>query len=71
MTEKEPGEEPDFEMASNDIEKTIDDVANDADQPCNDSTQTKDKAPNKDGFKQPLRPPTPDQDYNKRQAVVG
>ncbi|GJZ18309.1 hypothetical protein Tco_0554432 [Tanacetum coccineum] len=43
MTAKELVEEPVFEMASDDIEHTFDDVANEADQPPDDSTQTKDK----------------------------
>ncbi|GJV15539.1 hypothetical protein Tco_1360862 [Tanacetum coccineum] len=58
-------EETVFETASDDIEQTINDVANDADQPPDDSTQTKDKDPKKDWFKQPPRPPTPDQEWNK------
>ncbi|GJV12830.1 hypothetical protein Tco_1354371 [Tanacetum coccineum] len=56
-------------MASYDIEQTVDDVANDVDQPPDDSTQTKDKAPKHDWFKQPPRPPTPDLEWNKRQVV--
>ncbi|GJU32331.1 hypothetical protein Tco_1175920 [Tanacetum coccineum] len=40
--------EPVFEMTSNDIKQIVDDMANDADQPPDDSTQTKDKAPKKD-----------------------
>ncbi|GJX79299.1 hypothetical protein Tco_0327448 [Tanacetum coccineum] len=48
LTAEEPVEELVFEMASDDIEQTIDDVANDADQPPDDSTQTKDKALKKD-----------------------
>ncbi|GJX09789.1 hypothetical protein Tco_0199648 [Tanacetum coccineum] len=52
--------EPVFEMAFDDIERTVDDVANDANQPPDDSTQTKDKDPKKDWFKQPPSPPTPD-----------
>ncbi|GJW24037.1 hypothetical protein Tco_0037848 [Tanacetum coccineum] len=59
-------EEPVFETASNDIEQTIDDVANDAEQPPNDLTQTTDKALKKDWFKQPPRPPTPNLEWNKR-----
>ncbi|GJU16496.1 hypothetical protein Tco_1144462, partial [Tanacetum coccineum] len=47
MTAEEPVEELVFEMASDDIEQTIDDVANDANQPLDDSTQTKDKDPKK------------------------
>nr|GEU39467.1 hypothetical protein [Tanacetum cinerariifolium] len=62
--------EPVFEMAFNNIERTVDDVANDADQPLDDLTQTKDKDPKKDWFKQPPRPPTPDPKWNKRQVVV-
>ncbi|GJZ61276.1 hypothetical protein Tco_0617413 [Tanacetum coccineum] len=53
-------EEPIFEMASDDIEQTVDDVANDANQPPNDSTQIKDKALKYEWFKQPPWPPTPD-----------
>ncbi|GKE01588.1 hypothetical protein Tco_1389571, partial [Tanacetum coccineum] len=55
-------EEPVFGMDSDDIEQIVDDVANDVDQPPDDSTQTKDKDPKKDWFKQPSRPPTPDQE---------
>nr|GEY81695.1 hypothetical protein [Tanacetum cinerariifolium] len=58
-----------FKMASDDIEQTISDVANDADQPTNDLAQTKDKDPKKDWFKQPLRPPTPNPKWNKRQVI--
>ncbi|GJW12221.1 hypothetical protein Tco_1578048 [Tanacetum coccineum] len=60
MTIEEPVEEPVFEMASNDIEQTIDDAVNDVDQPHDESTQAKDIDPKKDWFKQPLRPLTPD-----------
>ncbi|GKE56562.1 hypothetical protein Tco_1495747 [Tanacetum coccineum] len=70
VTVEEPVEEPVFKMASDDIEQTIDDVANDVDQPPDDSTQTKDKAPKQDWFKQPPRPPTPDPEWNKRQVVL-
>ncbi|GJV99896.1 hypothetical protein Tco_1555148 [Tanacetum coccineum] len=69
VTVEEPVEEPVFEIASDDIEQTIDDVANDVDQPPDDSTQTKDKDPKKYWFKQPLRPPTPDPEWNKCQVV--
>ncbi|GJR49562.1 hypothetical protein Tco_1400083 [Tanacetum coccineum] len=51
VTVEELVEEPVFEMASNDIERTIDDVANDTNQPPDDSTQIKDKDPKKDWFK--------------------
>nr|GFC74541.1 hypothetical protein [Tanacetum cinerariifolium] len=70
MTAEEPVEELIFEMASDDIEQTVDDVANDANPTPDDSTKTKDKDPNKDWFKQPLRPPTLDQEWNKHQVVV-
>ncbi|GKA16132.1 hypothetical protein Tco_0695879 [Tanacetum coccineum] len=66
----EPVKEPVFEIASDDIDQTVDDVANDADLPPDDSTQSKDKAPKQDWFKQPPRPPTSDLDWNKRQVVV-
>nr|GEU71247.1 retrotransposon-related protein [Tanacetum cinerariifolium] len=48
MTTKELVEEPVIEIASDDMEHTIDDVANDADQSPDDSTQTKEKDPKKD-----------------------
>ncbi|GKD63556.1 hypothetical protein Tco_1305664, partial [Tanacetum coccineum] len=67
VTAEEPVEEPAFEMASDDIKQTIDDVVNDDDQPPDDTTQTKDKDPKKDWFKQPPRPPTPDPKWNKPQ----
>nr|GEW42753.1 hypothetical protein [Tanacetum cinerariifolium] len=51
-----------FEMASYDIEQSVDDVSNDTDQPLDDSTQTKDKDPKKDWFKHPSRPHTPNQE---------
>ncbi|GJT96323.1 hypothetical protein Tco_1091841 [Tanacetum coccineum] len=67
VTVEEPVEEAIFEMATYDIEQTVDDVVNDADQPPDDTTQTKDKAPKYNSFKQPPRPPTPDPEWNKRQ----
>ncbi|GJU59553.1 hypothetical protein Tco_1237319 [Tanacetum coccineum] len=70
MTAEEPVEEPVFEMAFDDIKQTVDDMANDADQSPDDSTQTKDKAPKQNWFKQPPRPPTPDPEWNKHQVVV-
>ncbi|GJS30011.1 hypothetical protein Tco_0490631 [Tanacetum coccineum] len=70
---EEPVEEPAVEMASDDIKQTIDDVVNDVDQPPYDTTQTKDKALKYDWFKQPLRPLTPNPEWNThRQAhLVG
>ncbi|GKG43026.1 hypothetical protein Tco_0479710, partial [Tanacetum coccineum] len=69
VTVEEQVEELIFEMASDDIEQTVDDVENYVNQPLNDSTQTKDKDPKKGWFKQPPRPPTPNQEWNKRQVV--
>ncbi|GKA19908.1 hypothetical protein Tco_0699823 [Tanacetum coccineum] len=69
VTAEEPVEEPAVEIASEDIKQTIDDVVNDADQPPYDTTQTKDKAPKYDWFKQPLQPLTPNPEWNiHRQA---
>ncbi|GKG15702.1 hypothetical protein Tco_0358025 [Tanacetum coccineum] len=48
------------------ISSVVDDVVTDADQIPNESTQSKDKAPQQDCFKQPPRPPTPDPEWNKR-----
>nr|GEX80570.1 hypothetical protein [Tanacetum cinerariifolium] len=59
-----------FEMASDDIEQTIDDAVNDANQPHDDSTQSKDTYSKIDWLKQPLRPPTPNQDWNKHQVKI-
>ncbi|GJT62945.1 hypothetical protein Tco_1006478 [Tanacetum coccineum] len=66
---QEPVEKPVFEMASYDIEQTVDDMANDVDQPPDNSTQAKDKSLKKDWFTQPPRPLTPDPEWNKRQFV--
>ncbi|GKE29986.1 hypothetical protein Tco_1445370, partial [Tanacetum coccineum] len=46
VTVEQPVKELIFEMASDDIEQTIDDVVIDIDQPPDDTTQTKDKASN-------------------------
>ncbi|GJY46902.1 retrovirus-related pol polyprotein from transposon TNT 1-94 [Tanacetum coccineum] len=70
MTAEEPVEEPVVEMTSDVIEQTVDDVVNDIDQPPDDSTQTKGKAPKQDWFKQLSRPPTPDPEWNKHQVVI-
>nr|GEV21446.1 hypothetical protein [Tanacetum cinerariifolium] len=51
LTIKEPVEEPAFKMATYDVEQTIDDVVNDADQPSDDTTQTNDKYPKYDCVK--------------------
>ncbi|GJU68486.1 hypothetical protein Tco_1254745 [Tanacetum coccineum] len=59
-------EELAFEMASDDIKQTVDDVVNDADQPPDDTTQTKDNAPKYDWFKQPPQLPTLDPEWNTR-----
>nr|GEV66307.1 hypothetical protein [Tanacetum cinerariifolium] len=47
-------EEPVFGIASDDIKQTVDDVASDADQPLDDSTWTKNKAPKQDCIKNKL-----------------
>ncbi|GKE50120.1 hypothetical protein Tco_1481378 [Tanacetum coccineum] len=70
VTAEEPVKEPVFEMVSDNIEQIVDDVVNNVGQPLDDSTQTKDKAPKQDWFKQPLRPPTPNPEWNKRQVVI-
>ncbi|GKF85157.1 hypothetical protein Tco_0250055, partial [Tanacetum coccineum] len=69
VTAEKPVKEIVFKKASVDTEQTIDDVVNDANQPPDDSTQTKDKDPRKDFFKQPPRPPTLDLEWNKHQVV--
>ncbi|GJY31349.1 hypothetical protein Tco_0414844 [Tanacetum coccineum] len=46
-------------------------VVRDDDQPQDTSEPKTDKTPNLEWFKQPLRPPTPDPECNKRQVVLG
>ncbi|GJU68502.1 hypothetical protein Tco_1254761 [Tanacetum coccineum] len=54
-------EDPIAEVEMDDpVNTTAEDVAPDADQPHDDSTQANDKAPKQDWFKQPPRTPTPD-----------
>ncbi|GJY94308.1 hypothetical protein Tco_0510669 [Tanacetum coccineum] len=61
VTAKEPIEEPIAEVEMDDlVNTTAEDVALDADQPHDDSTQAKDTALKQDWFKQPPRPPTLD-----------
>ncbi|GJQ92604.1 hypothetical protein Tco_0003743 [Tanacetum coccineum] len=70
-TAKEPIEEPIIEVEMDDpVNTAAEDVALNADQLHDDSTQAKDKALKQDWFKQPLRPPTPDPEWNKRQVVL-
>ncbi|GJV42467.1 hypothetical protein Tco_1420907 [Tanacetum coccineum] len=70
-TAKQPIEEPTDEVEMDDaVNTTAEDVVHDANQPHDDSTQAKDKAPMQDWFKQPPRPPTPDLELNKRQVVL-
>ncbi|GKA76873.1 hypothetical protein Tco_0783334 [Tanacetum coccineum] len=60
-TAKEPIKEPTAEVEMDDaVNIAAEDVVHDANQPHDDSTQAKDKAPMQDWFKQPPRPPTPD-----------
>ncbi|GJZ04963.1 hypothetical protein Tco_0538238 [Tanacetum coccineum] len=66
-TAKEPIEEPTAEVEMDDAVNTTEDVVHDANQPHDDSTQAKDKDSMQNWFKQPLRPPTPDPEWNKRQ----
>nr|GEV52601.1 hypothetical protein [Tanacetum cinerariifolium] len=70
-TAKDPIDEPTAEVEMDDVVNTATkDVVHDAKQPNDDATQAKDKAPKKDWFKQPQRPPTPDQKWNKRQVLL-
>ncbi|GJT50465.1 hypothetical protein Tco_0976622 [Tanacetum coccineum] len=61
---KEPIEEPIAEVI---IDDDGDDVVRDDDQPQDASEPKTSKTLNPEWFKQPLRPPTPDPDWNKRQ----
>ncbi|GJU98236.1 hypothetical protein Tco_1327507 [Tanacetum coccineum] len=68
---KEPVEEPIAEVVMNDaVHTTGEDVVRDDDQPRDTSEPKTNKTPNQDWFKQPLRPPTPDPEWNKRQVAL-
>ncbi|GKD40787.1 hypothetical protein Tco_1260994, partial [Tanacetum coccineum] len=70
-TAKEPIEEPTAEVEMDvAVNTAAKDVVHDANQPQNDYTQAKDKAPMQDWFKQPPGPPTLDPEWNKRQVVI-
>ncbi|GKA40358.1 hypothetical protein Tco_0732951 [Tanacetum coccineum] len=64
---KEPVEEPIVEVVMDDAG---DDVANDDNQPQDTSKPKTRKTLNQDWFKQPLRPLTPDLEWNKRQVIL-
>ncbi|GJR73097.1 hypothetical protein Tco_0085462 [Tanacetum coccineum] len=64
---KEPVEEPIAEVVMDDVDN---DVVYDDDQPQDDSEPKTTKTPNLNWFKQPLRPPTLDPEWNKRQVVL-
>ncbi|GJU54918.1 hypothetical protein Tco_1228632 [Tanacetum coccineum] len=64
---EEPVEEPIAEVI---IDDAGDDVVRDDDQPQDTSDTKTRKTLNLDWFKQPLRPPTPDPEWNKRQVVL-
>ncbi|GJR42026.1 hypothetical protein Tco_1310129 [Tanacetum coccineum] len=64
---KEPIEEPIAEVI---IDDDGDDVVRDDDQPQDASEPKTSKTLNPEWFKQPLRPPTPDPEWNKRQVVI-
>ncbi|GKA53854.1 hypothetical protein Tco_0747169 [Tanacetum coccineum] len=70
-TTKEPIEEPIAEVVVDDLETNANkDVVNDADCP-QDDVSPKTNNPSRDTwFKQPLRPPTPDLEWNKLQVVT-
>ncbi|GJT78273.1 hypothetical protein Tco_1044998 [Tanacetum coccineum] len=64
---KEPVKEPIAEVVMDDAG---DDVVHDDDQPQDSSKPNTAKTPNPEWFTQPPRPPTPDQEWNKRQVVL-
>ncbi|GJZ33958.1 hypothetical protein Tco_0579394 [Tanacetum coccineum] len=64
---KEPVEEPIAEVVMDDVG---DDVAHDDYQPQDTSEPKTRKTLNTKWFKQPLRPPTPDPEWNKRQVIL-
>nr|GEU83973.1 hypothetical protein [Tanacetum cinerariifolium] len=70
VTTKELIEVPTAEVVMDDLEtNTNDDVVNDTDYP-QDDVSPKTKKPSRDTwFKQPLRPPTPDPEWNKCQVL--
>ncbi|GJT30095.1 hypothetical protein Tco_0910370 [Tanacetum coccineum] len=70
-TVQEPIEEPIAEVVMDDLETTSnEDVVDDTNRP-QDYVAPKTNKPSRDTwFKQPLRPPTPDLEWNKRQVVT-
>ncbi|GKA62851.1 hypothetical protein Tco_0762370 [Tanacetum coccineum] len=64
---KEPVEEPIAKVIMDDLG---DDVVRDDDQPQDTSKPKTRKTLNPYWFKQPLRPPTPDPEWNKRQVIL-
>ncbi|GJY81882.1 hypothetical protein Tco_0494633, partial [Tanacetum coccineum] len=64
---KKPVDEPIAEVVMDDAG---DDVVRDDDQPQAASATKMAKTPNPEWFKQPLRPFTPDSEWNKRQVIL-
>nr|GEV13838.1 integrase, catalytic region, zinc finger, CCHC-type, peptidase aspartic, catalytic [Tanacetum cinerariifolium] len=68
---KEPVEEPIAKVVMDDTLNTVgEDVVRDDDEPQDTSEPKTYKTPNQDWFRQPLRPPTSDLEWNKRQVVL-
>ncbi|GJS71143.1 hypothetical protein Tco_0703984 [Tanacetum coccineum] len=70
-TTQEPIEEPIAKVVMDDLETTAnEDVVNDADHPQDNVAPNIDEPFRDTWFKQPLRPPTPDPEWNKCQVVT-
>ncbi|GJY72507.1 hypothetical protein Tco_0476210 [Tanacetum coccineum] len=71
VTAHEPIEEPIAEVVMDDLETTTnEDVVNDANLPQDNVAPKTDKSSRDTSFKQPLRPPTLDPEWNKHQVVT-
>ncbi|GKA91808.1 hypothetical protein Tco_0813733 [Tanacetum coccineum] len=67
--QKEPDEEHVHNMSLDVEENIIDEIGNVDEQPDGEAAPNTDNAPKNNWFKQPLRPPTPDPEWNKCHVV--
>ncbi|GJV41950.1 hypothetical protein Tco_1420390 [Tanacetum coccineum] len=69
VTAKEPDEEHVHNMSLDVEENIIDEIGNMDEQPDGEAAPNTDNAPKNNWFKHPLRPPTPDPEWNKCHVV--
>ncbi|GJY40104.1 hypothetical protein Tco_0427374 [Tanacetum coccineum] len=70
VTTEEPNEEHVHDVSMDDKEHIIDEMGNAEEQPDGETTPKTDNALKNNWFKQPLRPPTPDLEWNKCQLMA-